>query len=149
MVEQICKTAGNPIKGHISKCTRIAKLNKDSPRPRTVLVKFFSPIIRDQFYANIIKNLVKRVKEKEKYRIRFKKFGYPLDEIEFKLQRFRCELLINSCYKRYTDRVEASIKSHTKYFWTYLKQRRKNKCEFPASMVYNNQTFTDGVSICD
>ncbi|VVC87355.1 unnamed protein product [Leptidea sinapis] len=49
-------TAGNPIKeGHILKCTRIAKLNKDSPRPRTILVKFFSPIIRDQFYASITK----------------------------------------------------------------------------------------------
>ncbi|XP_039755222.1 uncharacterized protein LOC120630138 [Pararge aegeria] len=56
MVEQIGKITGNPIKeGQISKCTRIAKLNKDSPRPRTVLVKFFSPITRDQFYASIIK----------------------------------------------------------------------------------------------
>ncbi|XP_052740342.1 uncharacterized protein LOC128198517 [Bicyclus anynana] len=55
VIEQIGRITGSPIKdGQILKCTRIAKYNKESPRPRSVLVKFFSPLIRDNFYANIL-----------------------------------------------------------------------------------------------
>nr|XP_026489550.1 uncharacterized protein LOC113395998 [Vanessa tameamea] len=32
-------------------CTRVSKLNKSNPRPRSVLVKFSSPIVRDGFLA--------------------------------------------------------------------------------------------------
>ncbi|XP_045451021.1 uncharacterized protein LOC123659904 [Melitaea cinxia] len=32
-------------------CTRVMKLNKDSPRPRSILVKFSSPRVRDTFLA--------------------------------------------------------------------------------------------------
>lgn len=38
----------------IQSCTRIRKINKDSPRPRSVLVKFSSPRIRDAFFAAAI-----------------------------------------------------------------------------------------------
>ncbi|XP_061385291.1 uncharacterized protein LOC133320707 [Danaus plexippus] len=32
-------------------CTRVEKLNKDSPRPRSILVKFSTPRVRDTFLA--------------------------------------------------------------------------------------------------
>ncbi|CAH2085059.1 unnamed protein product [Euphydryas editha] len=38
-------------KKDIITCTRVMKLNKDSPRPRSVLVKFSSPRVRDTFLA--------------------------------------------------------------------------------------------------
>lgn len=40
---------------NIIKCTRVAKLNPDSPRPRSVVVQFNSPRIRDTFLASSIK----------------------------------------------------------------------------------------------
>lgn len=38
----------------IQSCSRIMKINKESPRPRSVLVKFSSPRIRDNFLAATI-----------------------------------------------------------------------------------------------
>lgn len=54
-VEQIGQTINLPIdEGCITKCTRLAKLNKSSTRPRTVLVRFSTPILRDRFLAGVI-----------------------------------------------------------------------------------------------
>ncbi|XP_026327859.1 uncharacterized protein LOC113236088 [Hyposmocoma kahamanoa] len=56
IVGQISKVTGSEIQGSdIYKCTRIAKLNSDSKRPRSVVVKFSSPRIRDTFMAGVIK----------------------------------------------------------------------------------------------
>ena len=35
----------------ILSCTRIAKVNRDSPRPRSIVTQFISPRLRDQFLA--------------------------------------------------------------------------------------------------
>lgn len=40
---------------NISHCTRIAKINKDSIRPRSIVVQFSTPRIRDNFLAAAIK----------------------------------------------------------------------------------------------
>ncbi|CAH2096082.1 unnamed protein product [Euphydryas editha] len=54
-VEQISKVINVPItEGGIIKCTRVAKQNKNSSRPRTVIVKFSTPITRDRFLAGVI-----------------------------------------------------------------------------------------------
>lgn len=55
VVEQIGSIIKVPIlEGHISKCTRIAKFNKNSSRPRSVLVKFGNQLLRDRFLAGVI-----------------------------------------------------------------------------------------------
>ncbi|CAH0727205.1 unnamed protein product, partial [Brenthis ino] len=55
VVEQIGNIIKVPIlEGHISKCTRIAKFNKNSSRPRSVLVKFGNQLLRDRFLASVI-----------------------------------------------------------------------------------------------
>lgn len=54
-VEQIGRTVGFTLnEGNINKCTRISKQNKNSPRPRSVLVKFSNQLLRDKFMASVI-----------------------------------------------------------------------------------------------
>ncbi|CAG5055290.1 unnamed protein product [Parnassius apollo] len=54
-LKQMGKTIGSYVEdGHIVKCTRIAKWNKENNRPRTVLAKFATPLLRDKFFANVI-----------------------------------------------------------------------------------------------
>lgn len=54
-IEQISKVISVPlVEGSITKCTRVAKQNKSSARPRTVIVKFSTPLIRDRFLAGVI-----------------------------------------------------------------------------------------------
>ncbi|XP_061379603.1 uncharacterized protein LOC133319395 [Danaus plexippus] len=54
-VEQIGKiTNVNIPEGSVVKCTRVAKINRNSLRPRSIIVKFNSPLIRDTFLAGVI-----------------------------------------------------------------------------------------------
>lgn len=54
IIRQIGKITGSNISdADIHKCTRIAKINPDSGRPRSVIVKFSSPRIRDTFLAGV------------------------------------------------------------------------------------------------
>lgn len=51
-VHQLAKVIDCPVdEKSIHICTRIAKMDRTSPRPRSVLVKFNSPRLRDQFLA--------------------------------------------------------------------------------------------------
>lgn len=56
IISQIGKVTGNNIPDtDIHRCTRIAKTNPTNSRPRSVIVKFASPRIRDTFLAGVIK----------------------------------------------------------------------------------------------
>lgn len=55
IIKQIGRTIGDSVDdSNILKCTRIAKMNRDNSRPRTVLVKFASSLSRDNFFAKVI-----------------------------------------------------------------------------------------------
>ncbi|XP_013179003.1 PREDICTED: uncharacterized protein LOC106126082 [Papilio xuthus] len=55
VVNQIAKVVGNNLtETDINKCTRIAKMNPESKRPRSVVVTFASPRSRDAFLASVI-----------------------------------------------------------------------------------------------
>lgn len=55
IISQIGKITGNNISdSDIHKCTRIAKINPDNTRPRSVIVKFSSPRTRDTFLAGVL-----------------------------------------------------------------------------------------------
>ena len=94
-------------------------------------------------------NLKKRLKEKNKYRILFKKYGNPLDEIEFKILRDTCQHLIDFDYKKYIKSVELNININPKYFYSYIKNLRGNKCDYPALMTLDDCHYTDGEDICN
>ncbi|XP_047999773.1 uncharacterized protein LOC125236898 [Leguminivora glycinivorella] len=52
LVQQLGSTIEHPVQQHeVLQCTRIAKLNPSNPRPRSILVKFPSPRLRDSFIA--------------------------------------------------------------------------------------------------
>ncbi|XP_072939720.1 uncharacterized protein [Epargyreus clarus] len=52
---QIAKVTGHNLQeGDVHKCTRIAKINPENKRPRSVVVKFSNPRVRDTFMANVI-----------------------------------------------------------------------------------------------
>lgn len=56
IVQQLGKIVSCPInETDISHCTRVAKKNPKSPRPRTILVRFTSPRLRDSLLAASIK----------------------------------------------------------------------------------------------
>ncbi|CAK1588705.1 unnamed protein product [Parnassius mnemosyne] len=56
IVKDICKVINcNISDDKIVNCTRIAKINRSSPRPRSIIVQFTTPFIRDQFLASAIK----------------------------------------------------------------------------------------------
>lgn len=64
IITEIGKITGSNIsEADIHKCTRIAKVNPESTRPRSVIVKFSSPRIRDTFLAGVLK-FNKKTKEK-------------------------------------------------------------------------------------
>lgn len=63
IVSEISKVAGFVVENRdILHCTRIAKLNPNSTRPRSIVVQLASPRLRDQFLASII-NFNKRNKD--------------------------------------------------------------------------------------
>ena len=95
------------------------------------------------------KQLIKRLAEKNKYRIWYKKYKNPLDKIEFELLRTRCQTIINLDYNNYLQTVEDNIKINPKYFHSYLKKIRNNKCDYPALMQFNDCEFTNGRDICN
>ncbi|CAH2097778.1 unnamed protein product [Euphydryas editha] len=56
VILQIGKVSGYELQeGDIHKCTRIAKMNPENKRPRSVVVKFSNPRVRDTFMANVMK----------------------------------------------------------------------------------------------
>ena len=73
-------------------------------------------------------NLVKAMKEKDKYRRLWTKFHNPRDKISFIILRNRCHSFIKLDYRNYLNKIECSLKStnNTKYFWSYIKSKKKN-----------------------
>ncbi|XP_026313608.1 uncharacterized protein LOC113225507 [Hyposmocoma kahamanoa] len=56
MVLQISKTTGSNItEEHIHHCTRVSKINATNSRPRSVVIQFASPRVRDTFLAAVLK----------------------------------------------------------------------------------------------
>lgn len=64
------------------------------------------------------KTLVRVLNEKEKHRKRFKKYGNPRDEIEYRLLDERARLIMKNCYRKYVYSVENNIRSNPKAFWS-------------------------------
>lgn len=95
------------------------------------------------------RQLIRKLKEKNKFRCRFKRYGNPLDEVKFQLFRDKCEVLIHNCYQKYIKGIENSIHINPKYFWSYLKKIRDNKPDYPALMYLNNELFSDTIDVCN
>lgn len=95
------------------------------------------------------RTLISRLREKEKVRIKVKRYNNPLDVIELKLLKKRCARLSVDCYNQYIRKVESHVNQNPKYFWSFIKSRKNNCNGLPAVMVDNEGSSSDGTTICN
>lgn len=117
-------------------------------------IKKYVPVTRltkskEKYPIWFSKDLIKMLKLKYKYRIKLKKYNNPLDRIEFKYLRKDCDRLIISCYNNYIKTIEDEISTHCKYFWTHIKNLRKNSSNYPSTMMLNGIKYTNDEDICN
>lgn len=93
-------------------------------------------------------SLIHICKYKKKTWIKWKKYRNISDYELFSLYRARFTSECNKCYHKYVQNVEDSIPKNTKYFWTYISNRR-NKSAIPSTMHYKNNTTSDPHMICN
>lgn len=96
------------------------------------------------------RDLINRLKEKLKYRRKLRKFNNnPLDLLAYELTKKRSEHLLTSCYNNYISRLESSIRSNPKLFWSFIKTKKKQQSHYPAQMVLNKSVASNGKDICN
>lgn len=93
--------------------------------------------------------LIKSLKEKNKLRLRYKKYKNPLDKIELKLVSKRCEKLAMNLYNDYIDRIEKDIKDNPKLLWNYIKAKRGGTSGYPLAMTDGQVVTSNGSEICN
>lgn len=95
------------------------------------------------------KNIINMIKEKEKYRLRGKKFGNKLDEYEFKILSKRVKDAIKKRYTEYLSKIEDEIKNNPKRFWTYIKDKRNGVTVIPNNMKLGNECANNSQDIAN
>ena len=88
------------------------------------------------------------LKEKEKFRARFKKFGNPRDYDTFSLLRNRAKSLLKTGFRKYISSIECGLSTNIKAFWRYAKSLRATN-DIPKQMIYNDITEDDGLGIAN
>lgn len=92
--------------------------------------------------------LKKLLNEKKNYHKKWKLYKNPLDYESFKLLRKRAKAMEIQCFKDYIRYAEQKIKSHPKFFWSYIKTIKTSK-GMPQTMIYRGIPTTDEQRICD
>lgn len=95
------------------------------------------------------KVIIKSLKEKNRLRIRFKKYKNPRDKIELILVTKRCESMAKSLYQKYMANLEAEINKNPKLFWSHIKTKRGGTSAYPLTMTDGLTTSSNGPIICN
>lgn len=90
--------------------------------------------------------LIKILKEKHKYHTKYKIYKSRTDYNTFSLLRERAERVERNCYDQYISKIEASIISNPKLFFSYVKGKSKSN-SLPAVMRYSDQLVDSGEGI--
>lgn len=85
---------------------------------------------------------------KKKAWVKWKKYNNLFDYEIFSLYRSRFKSEARKCYSKYIESVEDNVFKNSKYFWTYINNRKK-KPGIPSSMCYKNTTANDPTNICN
>lgn len=93
--------------------------------------------------------LIKLIKEKGKAHRIWKLYNNPNDYVDFSELRDRQKKLQTECYKRYITYSQEKIKSHPKFFWSYIKSKRHNNSSYPQQMRYGNKVLNRQEDICE
>lgn len=94
------------------------------------------------------KSLINIIKEKFKVHKDWKKYNNPNDYAHFTELRRRQKEMQSKCYNLYLKISQHKIKTNPKYFWSYIKSKKQNSCNYPQQMTYNNVTINDRAEIC-
>ncbi|CAK1580774.1 unnamed protein product [Parnassius mnemosyne] len=92
--------------------------------------------------------LLKVLKEKHKYHRKFKLYGNLSDYQSFSLLRKRANQLERVCFESYIDKIESSITSNPKIFWSFIKSRN-NASTTPNVIYYEESSANTGEGISD
>ncbi|CAG9136232.1 unnamed protein product [Plutella xylostella] len=114
--------------------------------------------LRDQFVpSKVLKStshppwyspaLIKILKEKNKYFLKFKNYGNKSDFNSYCILRSRAKMLETECYDAYITRVEESIKLNPKTFWSFAKSKAKTN-SLPSCMTFEGNITSSGDEIC-
>ncbi|CAB3254230.1 unnamed protein product [Arctia plantaginis] len=95
------------------------------------------------------KSLTRMLKEKNNIHSRFKKYGNPMDKLEFKLLSKRCSKFAKVCYNQYITDIESKISKNAKNFWSFVKAKRDEKSFYPGLMTDGISVSSDGDGICN
>lgn len=95
--------------------------------------------------------MVKLFQEKDKYRKRYRRYNNPRDKLSYEILRENCHKLVDKCYTDYKNLIETSIieRKNTKFFWTFIKDKRGGKSYLPSSMFMNNLQADSGNDIAN
>lgn len=116
------------------------------------LIKSYVPQvpIKDTKYPYwFSRQLIKRLNEKNRLRLRVKKYNNPMDIITLDLLGKRCDRMATACYNAYIADIEEKITSNPKYFWSYLKIKRGGTSNYPSSMTDGISTSNNIDDICN
>ncbi|CAK1593267.1 unnamed protein product [Parnassius mnemosyne] len=92
--------------------------------------------------------IVRLIKEKNKYHKKFKIYGNLYDKITFEILRERIKRIEKTLYNEYICRVEDSLKSHSKIFWSYIRNKSRG-ASYPSRMTYSGITYNSEQDICN
>lgn len=89
------------------------------------------------------RSLIKIIRDKKKIHKRWKIYGNPLDEAEFKLLRKREHKLEPECYRNFISMAENKIFHSPKHLWSFVNSKFPVN-GIPEYMSYNGATSNNG-----
>lgn len=92
--------------------------------------------------------LIRIIKRKNAIHKKWKRYRNPRDYDEFSLLRDRVKTVQAKCFEDFTKKAENIIKTCPKYFWTYVKSKRRGS-SYPKQFSLENDVFSEGQDICN
>ncbi|CAF4761859.1 unnamed protein product [Pieris macdunnoughi] len=99
--------------------------------------------IQSKFPVWYNSSLIKIIKEKAKYHLKFKKYKNLSDHHSFVVLRQRVKDLEKELFNNYISGIESNIKRNPKAFWAYVKSKKQSNC-YPSVLQYGNHSSGDG-----
>ncbi|CAH2097444.1 unnamed protein product [Euphydryas editha] len=86
-------------------------------------------------------SLIKLLKEKHKFHLKYKKYKNITDLNTFILLRERAKIIEKECYQVYIAKIENNIVENPKSFWSFIKNK-KHSSVYPSVMSYGGDSLS-------
>lgn len=107
--------------------------------------RYLGSIKHPFWFSNELK---KKLRAKQKARVKWKLNGLLVDYQSFSSLRKECKKLIDKCYDDYIISLQSNLKSNIKLFWAFTKSKRKTN-SYPSQFKHNNQSASSPNEICE